>query len=99
MQRKEHDLSIVISPKEIFVSIRRNLHHISVAKLLRLSIERFRILLCSDAVHDLYMMCARARVRVLQIRLNRRGLTLMVPDRKRILKIRFLMLSEGKYIH
>ena len=54
-------------------------------------IERFRILLYSDAVHDLYMMCARARVRVLQIRLNRRGLTLMVhvPDRKRILKIGF----------
>ena len=39
-------------------------------------IERSRILLCSDAVHDLYMMYARARVRVLQIRLNRRGLTL-----------------------
>ena len=62
-------------------------------------IERFRILLCSDAVHDLYMMCARARVRVLQIRLNRCGLTLMVPDRKRILMIRFLMLSEGEYKH
>ena len=62
--------------------------------------ERSRIiLLCSDAVHDLYMMCARARVRVLQIRLNRRGLTLMVPDRKRILNIRFLMLSEGEYKH
>ena len=28
-------------------------------------IERSRILLCSDAVHDLYMMCARARVRIL----------------------------------
>ena len=45
-------------------------------------IEHSRILhvLCSDAVHDLYMMCACARVRVLQIRLNRRDLTLMVPD-------------------
>ena len=64
-------------------------------------VERFRILLCSDAVHDMYMMCARARVRVLQIRhgINRRGLTLMVPDLKRILKIRFLMLSEGEYKH
>ena len=36
LQRK--DLSIVISPKEIFESIRRNLHYISVAKLLHLSI-------------------------------------------------------------
>ena len=62
-------------------------------------IERSRILLCIDAVHDLYMMCACTRVRVLQIRLNCRGLTLMVPDRKRILKIRFLMLSEGEYKH
>ena len=60
-------------------------------------IERSRILLCSDTVHDLYMTCARARVLVLQIRLNRRGLTLMVPDRKRILNIRFLMLSEREY--
>ena len=62
-------------------------------------IERPRILLCSASVHDLYMMCARARVRVLQIRLNRCGLTPMVPDRKRILNIRFLMLSEGEYKH
>ena len=62
-------------------------------------IERSRILLCSDAVNNLYMMCARARVQELQIRLNRRGLTLMVPDRKRMLNIRFLMLSEGKYKH
>ena len=39
MQCKELDLSIVISPKEIFESIRRNLHFISVVKLLRLSIK------------------------------------------------------------
>ena len=62
-------------------------------------IERSRILFCSDAVHDLYMMNARARVRVLQIRLNRRGLTLMVPDRKRILNIWVLMLTEREYKH
>ena len=36
MQGKE--LNIVISPKENFESIRRNLHFLSVAKLLRLSI-------------------------------------------------------------
>ena len=38
MQGKELDMSTVISPKEIFGSICRNLHFISVAKLLRLSI-------------------------------------------------------------
>ena len=39
MQGKELDLSIVISGKEMFQSIRRNLHCISVAKRLRLSIH------------------------------------------------------------
>ena len=39
MRGKELDLSVVISPNEIFEPIRRNLHFISVAKLLRLSIK------------------------------------------------------------
>ena len=41
MQGKDLDLSIVISPNEIFEPIRRNLHFISVAKLLRLSIYTY----------------------------------------------------------
>ena len=36
---KELDLSIVISPKEGFESIRKKMHFISVAELLRLSID------------------------------------------------------------
>ena len=40
MQGKGLDLSIIISLKEIFDSIRRNMHLISVAKPLRLSIKQ-----------------------------------------------------------
>ena len=38
MQAKELDLSMVMSPKEIFESIRRNLHLINVAIFFSLSI-------------------------------------------------------------
>ena len=41
MHGKELDLLTVISLKEMFGSITRNLHFINVAKLLRLSIQYF----------------------------------------------------------
>ena len=43
-----NELNIVILPKENFESIRRNLHLLSVAKLLRLSIFVSVSGLCSD---------------------------------------------------
>ena len=52
MQGKGLDLSIVISPKEIFESLRRNLNFISVAKLLRLSNIIDRIRMSRKSTHD-----------------------------------------------
>ena len=44
MQGKDLDLSIVISPKAIYELIRRDLHFLSVAKLLRLSIYQLYLM-------------------------------------------------------